>query len=175
MNIQSWVPLGLTGLISLLSKGLSRVLSSTTVWKYQLFSVRCVCTQSCLTLCDPMDCNLPGCSVHGTFQARILERIAILLVLSLLYGPNRTSIYDYWKTVALTIWTFVGKVISLLFNTLSRFVIAFLPRSKCLLIPWLQSSSIVVLEPRKTKSVTIPTFSPSVFQMPWSLLSECWV
>ena len=68
------------------------------------------------------------------------------------------------KTVALTIWTFVGKVISLLFNTLSSFVIAFLPRSKCLLISRLQSSSIVVLEPRKTKSVTIPTFPPFVFQ-----------
>ena len=68
------------------------------------------------------------------------------------------------KTVALTVWTFVGKVISLLFNTLSSFVIAFLPRSKCLLTSWLQSSSIVVLEPRKTKSVTIPTFLPFVFQ-----------
>ena len=58
------------------------------------------------------------------------------------------------KTVALTIWTFVGKLMSLLFNTLSRFVIAFLPRSKCLLISWLQSPSAVILEPKKIKSVT---------------------
>ena len=53
---------------------------------------------------------------------------------SLLYGPTLTSVNDYWKAIALTIWTFVGKVMFFLFNTLSRFVIAFLPRSKCLLI-----------------------------------------
>ena len=64
---------------------------------------------------------------------------------SYLYTTNR-------ETIALTIWTFVGKVMSLLFNTLSRFVIAFLPRSKCLLISWLQSLSIVILEPKKIKS-----------------------
>ena len=63
------------------------------------------------------------------------------LALSLLYGPTFTSIHDYWKTIALTRWTFVGKVMSLLFNVLSRFVIAFLPRSKCVLISWLQSPS----------------------------------
>ena len=78
------------------------------------------------------------------------------LVLSFLYGPTLTSIHG--KTIALTIWTFVGKVISLLFNTLSRFVIAFLPRSKCLLISWLQSPSAVILEPKKIKSVTVSTF-----------------
>ena len=65
------------------------------------------------------------------------------------------------KTIALIIWTFVGKVISLLFNILSRLVIAFLPRSKCLLISWLQSVSTVTLEPKKIKSVTVSTFSPS--------------
>ena len=59
------------------------------------------------------------------------------------------------KTIALTRWTFVGKVMSLLFNVLSRLVIAFLPRSKCLLISWLQSPSAVILEPKKTKSVTV--------------------
>ena len=58
------------------------------------------------------------------------------------------------KTIALTIGTFVGKVMSLLFNTLSRFVIAILPRSKHLLILWLQSPSTVILEPKKRKSVT---------------------
>ena len=66
------------------------------------------------------------------------------------------------KTMALTIWIFVGKVISLLFNTLSRFVIAFLPRSKHLLIPWLQSPSEVILEPKKIKSVTVFIVSPSI-------------
>ena len=66
------------------------------------------------------------------------------------------------KTIALTIQTFVGKVTSLLFNMLSRFVIAFLPRSKGLLISWLQSLSTVILEPKKIKSVTTSTFSPSV-------------
>ena len=58
------------------------------------------------------------------------------------------------KTIALTRWTFVGKVMSLLFNMLSRLVIAFFPRSKCLLISWLQSPSAVVLEPQKIKSVS---------------------
>ena len=63
--------------------------------------------------------------------------------------------------MALTIWTFVGKVMSLLSNSLSRFVIV-LPRSKCLLISWLQSLSAVILEPRKIKSATVSTFSPSI-------------
>ena len=63
------------------------------------------------------------------------------------------------KTIALTIWTFVGKVMSLLFNILSRFVIAFLPKSKHLLISWLQSQSEVILEPKKIKSATVSTFS----------------
>ena len=67
------------------------------------------------------------------------------------------------KTIALIIWTFVGKVISLLFNTVAaRFVIAFLPRNKHLLISWLHSSFAVVLEPKKIKSVTVSTFSPSI-------------
>ena len=65
------------------------------------------------------------------------------------------------KTIALTILTFVGKVMSLLFNMLSRLVITFLPRSKHLLISWLQSPSKVIFEPKKIKSVTIFTFSPS--------------
>ena len=66
------------------------------------------------------------------------------------------------KTIALARWTFVGKVMSLLFNMLSRLVITFLPRSKCLLISWLQSPSAVILEPRKIKSATIFTVSPSI-------------
>ena len=66
------------------------------------------------------------------------------------------------KTMALTRWTFVGKVMSLLFNMLSRLVIAFLPRSKHLLILWLQSPSAVILEPKKINSVTVSTVSPSI-------------
>ena len=66
------------------------------------------------------------------------------------------------KTIALVLWTFVNKVMSLHFNTLSRFVIAFLPKSKCLFISWLQSPSAVTLEPKKIKSVTTSTFSPSI-------------
>ena len=65
------------------------------------------------------------------------------------------------KTIALTIQTFVGKVMSLLFNMLTRFIIAFLPKSKCLLISWLQSLSAVILEPKKIKSVTVSTLFPS--------------
>ena len=66
------------------------------------------------------------------------------------------------KTTALTIWIFVGKVMSLLIKMLSMFVLAFLPRSKCLFISWLQSPSATILEPRKIKSVTISAFSPSI-------------
>ena len=66
------------------------------------------------------------------------------------------------KTITLTRWTFVGKVMSLLFNMLSRLVIAFLPRSKRLLISWLQSPSAVILEPPKIKSDTISTVYPSI-------------
>ena len=66
------------------------------------------------------------------------------------------------KTIALTRWTFLGKVMSLLFNMLSRLVIAFLPRSKSILISWLQSPSAVILEPPKIKSVTVSTVSPSI-------------
>ena len=65
------------------------------------------------------------------------------------------------KTITLTTGTFVGKVMSLLFNMLCRLVIAFLPRSKCLLISWLQSSSAVILELPKIKSVTVSIVSPS--------------
>ena len=66
------------------------------------------------------------------------------------------------KTIALTRRTFVGKVMSLLFNMLSRLVITFLQRSKCLLISWLQSPSAVILELRKIKSDTVSTVSPSI-------------
>ena len=93
---------------------------------------------------------------HHSSKASILLRSAFFIVQ--LSHPYMTS----GKTVALTRWTFVGKVMSLLFNMLSRLVITFLPRSKCLLISWLQSPSAVILEPRKIKSVTVSTVSPCI-------------
>ena len=77
------------------------------------------------------------------------------------------------KTIALTVQTFVGKVMSLLFNMLSRFVMAFLPRSKHLLISWLQSPSAVILELKKIRPVNDSTFSPSVsVQFSHSVVSD---
>ena len=67
------------------------------------------------------------------------------------------------KTIALTRWTFVGKVMSLLFNMLPMLVIAFLPRGECLLISWLQSPSAVILEPKKIKSLTVSIVSTSIY------------
>ena len=108
-------------MISLLSKGLSRVFSNTTVQKHQFF----------------------GAQPFLWFQ------------LSHLYMTIR-------KIIALTTQNFVSQVMSLPFNTLSRFVIAFLPRSKCLLISWLQSLSSVSSEPKKIKSVTVSIVCPSI-------------
>ena len=108
-------------MISLLSKGLSRVFSSTTIQKHRFFGAQ------------------PSIKVQ----------------LSHLYMTPG-------KTIALTRWTFVSKVTSLLFNMLSRFVIAFLPRSTCLLIQWLPSLSAITLEPKKIKSVVASTFPPSI-------------
>ena len=83
-------------------------------------------------------------------------------MLSLLYGPTLTFVLTTGKTIALSRWTFVGKVMSLLFNTPSMFVIAFLPTSKRLLISWLQSLTAMILEPKKIKSVTVSIVSPSI-------------
>ena len=107
MSIQDWLPLGLTGLISLQSKGLSRVFSNTTVQKHQSFS-------------------------------------SAFFMVQLSYPYMTTG-----KTITLIKRTFVGKVISLLFNMLSGLVIAFLPRSKHLCISWLQLPSEVILAPKK--------------------------
>ena len=98
MHIQDGSPLGWTGWISLLSKGLSRVFSNTTVQKHQFFCA-----------------HLSNSSV-----------------LSFLYSPTVTPYMTIGKTIALTRWTFVDEVMSLLFNMLFRFVITFPPRSKCL-------------------------------------------
>ena len=95
---------------------------------------------------------------HHSSKASILRHSAFFTVQ--LSHPYMTS----GKTIALTRQTFVGKVMSLLFNVLSRLVITFLPRSKCLLISWLQSPSTVILEPQKIKSDTVSTVSPSISQ-----------
>ena len=159
--------------------------------------------QSSPTLSDSMDCSLPGSSIHGIFQARVLEWVAISFSTSneysglisfrinwldllavqgtlkslLQHHSSKASIlqrsafftvqllYPYMttgKTIALTKRIFVGKVMFLLFNTLSRLVIAFLPRNKRLLISWLQSPSAVILEPPKLKSLTVSIVSPSI-------------
>ena len=123
VNIQDWLPLGLTGWISLQSKGLSRVFSNTTVQKHSFF----------------------GTQTKPFFTVQLSH-------------PYITT----GKTIALTRCIFVGKVISLLSNTLSRLVIAFLPKSKHLLISWQQSPSAVILEPPKIKSVTVFIVSPSL-------------
>ena len=87
--------------------------------------------------------GLHECSPHHSSKASILQHSAFFIV-QLSYPYKTTK-----KTIVLTRWTFVGKVMSLLFNMLSRLVITFLPRSKCLLISWLQSPSAVILEPPK--------------------------
>ena len=120
MNIEDWFPLGLTGLISLQSKGVKSLLQ------------------------------------HQGSKASILQCSAFFIVQ--LSHPYMTT----GKTIALTRWTFVSKVIALPFNMLSRLVIAFCPRKKCLLISWLQSPSTVILEPKKIKPVTVSIFSPSI-------------
>ena len=93
---------------------------------------------------------------HHSSKASFLQHSAFFIVQ--LSHPYMTP----GKTIALTIRTFVGKIMSLLFNMLSRFVLAFLPRSKRLLISWLQSPSEVILEPPKIKSLTVSIVSPSL-------------
>ena len=93
---------------------------------------------------------------HHSSKASILRHSAFFMV-QLPYPYMTTG-----KTIAMTRWTIVGKVMSLLFNMLSRLGIAFLPRSIYLLISWLQSPSAVILEPKKIKSVTVSIVSPSI-------------
>ena len=93
---------------------------------------------------------------HHSSKASILWHSTFSMVR--LSNPYMTT----GKTLALTRWTFVGKVMSLLFNMLSRLVIAFLPRSKCLFISWFHSPSAVILEPPKIKSVTVSIVSPFI-------------
>ena len=90
--------------------------------------------------------------------------------LGLTANPTLISIRDYWKNIALTRWTFVGTVMSLLFNMLSRLVITFLPRGKHLLISWLQSPSAVILEPKK---IACHYFHCFPIYLPWSDGTGC--
>ena len=104
---------------------------------------------------------------HYSSKASILQHSDFFIVQ--LSHPYMTT----GKTIALTRWTFIGKVMSLLFKSLFRFVIAFLPRSKHLSISWLQSLTAVILEPKKIQSVTVSIVSPSICmkcwdRMPWS-------
>ena len=93
---------------------------------------------------------------HHSSKASIFQHSAFFTIQ--LSHPYMTT----GKTIALTRWTFVGKVMSLLFNMLSRLVITYLSRSKRLLISWLQSPSAMILEPKKIKSVTVSTFPPTI-------------
>ena len=93
---------------------------------------------------------------HHSSKASILQQSAFFIVQ--LSHPYMIT----GKTIVLTRWTFADKVMSLFFNMLSRFVIAFLPRNKHLLISWLRSPSAVILEPKKIKSATVSTVSPSI-------------
>ena len=126
--------------------------------------------------------NSPSNEYSGLISIRtaLFDHIAVQGTLkSLLQHHNsKESILQHWaffrvqlshpymttgKTIALTIWTFVSKMMSLFFNMLSRYVIIILPRSKYLLISWLKSLSIVIFEPKKIKSITAFNFSPSTY------------
>ena len=110
---------------------------------------------------------------HHSSKASTLWHSAFFMVQ--LSHPHVTA----GKTIALHVQNFVSQVMSLLFNMLSQFVIAFLPKSKCLLISWLLSPWTVILELKKIKSAMLSTSSSSARkwwdQMPWSLFFECWV
>ena len=106
-------------------------------------------------------------AVQGTLESSPTPQFKSInsSALSFLHSPTLTSIHDHWKHHSLTRWNFVSKVsfVTLLFfTTLSRFVITLLPRSKHLLISWLQSPSAVILEPKKIKSLTVSIVSPSI-------------
>ena len=160
MNIQDWFPSGLTSLISLLSKGLSRVFSNTTpkasilrhsaFFMVQLSHLYIVKALSCVHLfATPwtVDCQAPlsmGFSRQEYWSGLPFPSPGDLPDPGITDLPHcRQTFYHQnhhmtnGKTIALNRQTFVGKVVSMLFNTLSRFVIAFIPRSKCLLILWL--------------------------------------
>ena len=162
MTIQGWFPLGWTCWISLQSKGLSRVFFNTTVWKHQFFVIRWPKYWSFSFSISPSN----EYSGLISFRMDLLDLHAVQGTLKSLFQHHSSKASILWhsaffivqlscpyvttgKTIALTRWTFVGKVMSLLCSMLCRLVTAFLPRSKCLLISWLQSPSAVILEPPK--------------------------
>ena len=103
--------------------------------------------------------------VQGSLKSILQHHIskALIILCSAFFIVQHSHLYVITgKTIALTRWTLFGKVVSLLFNMLSRLVIAFLPRSKHLLISWLQAPSAVIWEPKKIKSDTLSTVSPSI-------------
>ena len=104
-------------------------------------------------------------AAQGTLKSFPTPQFKSISSLALIFscGPALTSILGYWKTIALTRWTFVGKVMSLLFDRLSRFFTAFLPRRKHLLVSWLPSPSAVILELKKRKSLTDPIVSLCIY------------
>ena len=104
-------------------------------------------------------------AVQGTLKSLLQHhssKASILQCSAFFRGQLSHPYMTTGKTTALTRWTFAGKVMSLLLKMLSRLVITFLPRSKCLLVSWLQSPSKVILEPQKIKSDTVSTVSPSI-------------
>ena len=175
--------------------------------------------QLCPTLSDPMDCSLPGSSIHGVFLGKStgvgchcllgcneyswlisfrMDWLDLLAVQSnlkalLQHHSPKASILQHsaffivqlshpymttGKTISLTRQTSVGKVMCLLLNMLSRLVIAFLPRNKSLLISWLQSLSVVILELPKIKFLTVSTVSPSIchgVMGPYAMILVFWM
>ena len=125
--------------------------------------------------------SLQSKGLSGVFSNTTIQNLDQFFSAQLsLWFNSHIHTWTTGKTIALIIWTFVGKVMSLLFNMLSKFIIAFLPKSKCLLISWLQLPSAVILEPKKKKSVTVPIVSPSICPEVMGLdamilFSECWV
>ena len=104
-------------------------------------------------------------AVQGTLKSLLQHhssKVSILLCSAFFIVQLSHPYITTRKTMALTRWTFVCKVMFLLFNMLSRLVITFLPRSKCLLVSWLLSQSAVILEPPKIKSLTVSIVSPSI-------------
>ena len=166
VNIQDWFPLGWAGwnipwhvpLVSLIFLKRSLVFP-----KYQSFNISPYNEYSGLISFTSDWLDLLG--VQGTLKSLLQHHSskASILRLSAFFTVQLSHPYmTTGKTIALTGRTFVGKVMSLLLNMLSRLVITFLPRSKCLLIPWLWSPSAVILEPRKINLATVSTVSPSI-------------
>ena len=100
----------------------------------------------------------------GVFSSTTVQRHQFFGVLPSFQSSYHNHTWNTGKTIAMTIWTFVDRVVSLLLNILSRFVIAFMPKCNRLLISWLQSPSTVILEPKKREPATASTFSPFYLQ-----------